>query len=434
MAVDQRAGTRTAELQAERERLIARGIATTPIFVERAHGVRIVDVEGREYIDFVGGIGTLNGGHTPEAVVQAITEQAARYLHQCYSIAQYEPYLEVAKRLIRCHPGTGPYKALLVNTGAEAVENAVKIARYHTGRQAVICFENAFHGRTMLGMSLTSKAMPYKKGFGPFVPEVYRAQAPYPYRGIGTKEALESVERLFKSQIDPSAVAAIIYETMQGEGGFHPATDGFVEGLAEIAGRHGIVYIADEVQSGMCRAGYPAAVQRWGVEPDLITWGKSMGGGMPIGGVTGRAEIMDSVHPGGLGGTYVGNPVSCAAAIVALDQVLDPAYQEASRAFGDRLRARLEDMATRVPAIGEVRGLGAMLAIELVEDRATKKPAPALASRTIELARERGLIIMGAGVLSNVIRVLVPLVATTEDVDRGFEILEASLLEAAAAS
>ena len=369
MAVDERVGTRTAELQAERERLVARGIATTPIFVEHAHGARITDVEGREYIDFVGGIGVLNGGHTPERVVAAIKEQADKYLHQCYSIAQYEPFLEVCRRLIACHPGAGPYKALLVNTGAEATENAVKIARYHTGRQAIVCFENAFHGRTLMGMSLTSKAMPYKKGFGPFAPEIYRAQAPYPYRGIGTAEALESVERLFKSQVDPSAVAGMIYEPVQGEGGFHPATEGFVEGLVEICARYGIVYISDEVQSGMCRTGYPAAVARWGVEPDLITWGKSMGGGMPIAGVTGRAEIMDSVHPGGLGGTYVGNPVSCAAAIVALDQVLDPAFQEQSRAFGDRLRARLEDVATRIPAIGEVRGLGAMLAIELVEDR-----------------------------------------------------------------
>jgi 4-aminobutyrate aminotransferase len=433
MAVDERVGTRTAELQAERERLVARGIATAPIFVERAHGARLTDVEGREYIDFVGGIGVLNGGHTPERVVAAIQEQAAKYLHQCYSIAQYEPFLEVCRRLIACHPGAGPYKALLVNTGAEATENAIKIARYHTGRPAIVCFENAFHGRTLMGMSLTSKVMPYKKGFGPFAPEVYRAQAPYPYRGIGTAEALASVEALFKSQVDPSAVAGMIYEPVQGEGGFHPATDGFVEGLVEICARHGIVYISDEVQSGMCRTGYPAAVERWGVEPDLITWGKSMGGGMPIAGVTGRADIMDSVHPGGLGGTYVGNPVSCAAAIVALDQVLDPAFQEQSRVFGDRLRGRLEDLATRIPAIGEVRGLGAMLAIEMVTDRDSRTPAPAIAARTIEIARANGLLLMGAGVLSNVIRVLVPLVATDADLDEGLEIFESALREASAA-
>jgi 4-aminobutyrate aminotransferase / (S)-3-amino-2-methylpropionate transaminase / 5-aminovalerate transaminase len=433
MAVDQRTGTRTAELQAERERLITKGIATTPIFVDHAHGARIVDVEGREFIDFVGGIGTLNGGHTPQQVVAAIKQQADRYLHQCYSIVQYEPYLDVARRLIACHPGAGPYKALLVNTGAEAVENAVKIARYATGRQAIVCFENAFHGRTLMGMSLTSKAMPYKKGFGPFAPEVYRAQAPYPYRGIGTREALDSVERLFKSQIDPSSIAAMIYEPVQGEGGFHPATDGFVEGLVELCRRHGIIYIDDEVQSGMCRTGYPTAVERWGVEPDLITWGKSMGGGMPIAGVTGRADLMDSVHAGGLGGTYVGNPISCAAAIVALDQVLDPAYQAQSVAFGETLRARLDGIAARVGTVGEVRGLGAMLALELVEDRETKKPSAAIAARTIELARENGLIIMGAGVLSNVIRVLVPLVATDDDINEGMAILEAALLKASAA-
>ncbi len=226
----------------------------------------------------------------------------------------------------------------------------------------------------------------------------------------------------------------MIYEPVQGEGGFHPATEGFVEGLVEICARYGIVYISDEVQSGMCRTGYPAAVERWGVEPDLITWGKSMGGGMPIAGVTGRADIMDSVHPGGLGGTYVGNPVSCAAAIVALDQVLDPAFQEQSRVFGDRLRARLEDIATRMPAIGEVRGLGAMLAIELVEDRdpARRRPRPS-PSRTIEIARANGLLLMGAGVLSNVIRVLVPLVATDADLDEGLEIFESALREASAA-
>ena len=294
MAVDERVGTRTAELQAERERLVARGIATAPIFVERAHGARLTDVEGREFIDFVGGIGVLNGGHTPERVVAAIKEQADKYLHQCYSIAQYEPFLEVCRRLIACHPGAGPYKALLVNTGAEATENAIKIARYHTGRQAIVCFENAFHGRTLIGMSLTSKAMPYKKGFGPFAPEIYRAQAPYPYRGIGTAEALESVERLFKSQVDPSAVAGMIYEPVQGEGGFHPATEGFVEGLVEICARYGIVYISDEVQSGFGRMGaHFWGFQHHGVTPDLVTIGKPAGNGHPIGVVLTRPEILD---------------------------------------------------------------------------------------------------------------------------------------------
>jgi 4-aminobutyrate aminotransferase / (S)-3-amino-2-methylpropionate transaminase / 5-aminovalerate transaminase len=434
MAVDTSTGARTAALQAERERLVSRAVATTPLFVERAHGARLVDVDGREYIDFVGGIGTLNGGHTPDAVVAAIKAQAERYLHQCYSIAQYEPYLDVCRRLVQCHPASTPIKAALFNSGAEATENAIKFARYATGRPAVVCFENAFHGRTLMGLSLTSKVMPYKKGFGPFAPEIYRALAPYPYRGIGTKEALESVTRLFKSQVDPASVAAVIYEPVQGEGGFHPASEGFCEGLYAICQEHGILYIDDEVQAGMCRTGYPAAVERFGLEPDLIAWGKSMGGGLPISAVTGRAEIMDAVHPGGIGGTYGGNPISCAAAIAALDQVLDPAFQASARALGDRLRVGLESIASRVPAIGEVRGMGPMLAIELVEDRATKKPAAALAARAIELARERGLILMGAGVLSNVIRVLVPLVATDADVEEGLARLESSLRDAAAAA
>jgi len=433
MAVDTTTGARTAALQADRERYVSKAVATSSLFVERAHGARLVDVDGREYIDFVAGIGTLNGGHTPERVVAAIKAQAELYLHQCFSIAQYEPYLEVCKRLVRCHPATTQIKAALFNSGAEATENAIKFARGATGRPAIVCFENAFHGRTLLGLSLTSKVLPYKKGFGPFAPEIYRAQAPYPYRGIGTNEALESVQRLFKSQVDPGTVAAVIYEPVQGEGGFHPATEGFCEGLFEICRKHGILYIDDEVQAGMCRTGPPACISHFGVEPDLIAWGKSMGGGLPISAVTGRAEIMDAVQPGGIGGTYGGNPLSCAASVVALDQVLDPAYQAASAALGQRLRASLEAIQSRVPVVGDVRGIGPMLAIELVEDRATKTPAPAIATRAIELARERGLILMGAGVLSNVIRILVPLVASDADIDEGFEILESSLRDASAA-
>ena len=392
MAVDERVGTRTAELQAERERLVARGIATTPIFVEHAHGARITDVDGREYIDFVGGIGVLNGGHTPERVVAAIKEQAEQVPAP---VLLDRPVRAVPRGLPaadRVPPGRrAATRRCCMNTGAEATENAVKIARYHTGRQAIVCFENAFHGRTLMGMSLTSKAMPYKKGFGPFAPEVYRAQAPYPYRGIGTAEALESVERLFKSQVDPSAVAGMIYEPVQGEGGFHPATEGFVEGLVEICARYGIVYISDEVQSGMCRTGYPAAVARWGVEPDLITWGKSMGGGMPIAGVTGRAEIMDSVHPGGLGGTYVGNP--------RLVRGRDRRPRPGARPGLPGAVARVRRPAPRparatsrraCPPIGEVRGLGAMLAIELVEDRDEQEAgAGARVARHRDRARQR---------------------------------------------
>jgi 4-aminobutyrate aminotransferase len=433
MAAQDTARRSSTSIAAEKDQWVARGVATSPIAVEHAHGARITDVDGREYIDFVAGIGTLNGGHTPEAVVAAIHEQADRYLHQCFSIAMYEPYVEVCRRICELHPGASPKKALLVNSGAEAVENAVKIARYATGRDAVVTFENAFHGRTLLTVTLTSKVMPYKKGFGPFAPEVYRALAPWPYRGIGTAEALESVTRLFRSQVDPASVAAVIYEPVQGEGGFLPATPGFIEGLAELCRRHGIVYIDDEVQAGMGRTGEVLAVEHApGVEPDLVVWGKALGGGLPLAGVSGRAEIMDSVHPGGLGGTFGGNPLSCAAALVALDQVREPAHLERARELGQRLRGGLEEIGARHALVGEVRGLGAMLALELVRDPETKEPAAAETARVVELARDRGLMLMAAGVLSNVVRILVPLVAEDADVDAGLEILDGVLADVGA--
>jgi 4-aminobutyrate aminotransferase/(S)-3-amino-2-methylpropionate transaminase len=423
--------SRSQALEAERRKYVAASVATAPIFVERAHGVHITDVDGREYLDFVGGIGSLNGGHTPADVVAAIHEQADRYLHQMYSVVQYEPYIEVCKRLIACHPGAGPYKAMLVNSGAEAVENAVKVARAASGRSAVVCFDQAFHGRTLLGLTLTSKANPYKKNFGPYAPEVYRAAAPYPYRGISSDDAIASVEKLLRSQVDAAQVAAVIYEPVQGEGGFLPSPPDFLPRLQELCRRHGILLICDEVQAGMCRTGLPAATMHFaGVEPDIMTWGKSMGGGLPIAGITGRAELLDAVHVGGLGGTFAGNPLSCAAAIVALDQVLDPGYQEESQAFGERLRGKLEAIGGRLSAVGEVRGLGAMLALELVADAQTRTPAPDVAARVVTLARERGLLLMAAGLYSNVIRILVPLVATDGEVDDGLAILEQAIRDA----
>ncbi|HEY3615134.1 MAG TPA: 4-aminobutyrate--2-oxoglutarate transaminase [Gaiellales bacterium] len=430
MAVDQSTQSESARLTAGKDQYVARGVATSPIFVAHAHGARLTDVDGREYIDFVGGIGTLNGGHTPEAVVRAVQEQAERYMHQCFSIAMYEPYIEVCRRICALHPGTFAKKALLVNSGAEAVENAVKIARYATQRDAVICFDQGFHGRTMLGMTLTSKVMPYKKGFGPFVPEVYRAAAPWPYRGIGTAEALASVRKLLKSQVDPESVAAIVYEPVQGEGGFLPATPGFVEGLIEICREHGMVFIDDEVQTGMGRTGTVLAVDQMdGVEPDLVVWGKSLGGGLPLAGVSGRAEIMDAPHVGGLGGTFGGNPLSCAAGLVALDQVEDPAFLARSREIGERVDTALRGMQERHAVIGEVRGMGPMIGIELVTDRATKEPASAEAAKVVSLARERGLMLMGAGIYSNVVRILVPLVVTDEDLQAGLDILDGCLSE-----
>jgi 4-aminobutyrate aminotransferase/(S)-3-amino-2-methylpropionate transaminase len=425
MAVDQTTQSESARLAASKQEHVARGVATSPIFVARAHGARLTDVDGREYIDFVGGIGTLNGGHTPEAVVRAVQEQAERYMHQCFSIAMYEPYIEVCRRICALHPGSFAKKAMLVNSGAEAVENAVKIARYATNRDAVIAFDQGFHGRTMLGMTLTSKVMPYKKGFGPFVPEVYRAAAPWPYRGIGTAEALASVRKLLKSQVDPESVAAIIYEPVQGEGGFLPATPGFIEGLIEICREHGMVYIDDEVQTGMGRTGTVLAVDQMpGVEPDLIVWGKSLGGGLPLAGVSGRADLMDAPHAGGLGGTFGGNPLSCAAGLVALEQVEDPAFLARSKDIGVRVTTALTAMQERHQVIGDVRGMGPMIGIELVKDRDSKEPAAAEAGRVVELARERGLMLMGAGIYSNVVRILVPLVVTNEDLQAGLDILD----------
>ena len=430
MAVDQSTQSESARLTASKDEFVARGVATSPIFVAKAHGARLTDVDGREYIDFVGGIGTLNGGHTPEAVVRAVQEQAERYMHQCFSIAMYEPYIEICRRICALHPGAFAKKAMLVNSGAEAVENAVKIARYATNRDAVICFDQGFHGRTMMGMTLTSKVMPYKKGFGPFVPEVYRAAAPWPYRGIGTAEALASVRKLLKSQVDPESVAAIVYEPVQGEGGFLPATPGFVEGLIEICREYGMVYIDDEVQTGMGRTGTVLAVDQMpGVEPDLVVWGKSLGGGLPLAGVSGRAELMDAPHVGGLGGTFGGNPLSCAAGLVALDQVEDPAFLARSREIGEHVNAALAGMQERHAVIGEVRGMGPMIGIELVKDRVTKEPAAAEAASVVALARERGLMLMGAGIYSNVVRILVPLVVTDEDLQAGLDILDGCLSE-----
>ena len=432
MAVESKIGSETARLTAARERYVAAGVATSPLFVERAHGATIVDVDGREFIDFVGGIGVLTGGHTPEAVVAAIREQAERYLHQCFSVSMYEPYIEVCRRICELHPGAFAKKALLQNSGAEAVENAVKIARIATGRDAIVCFDQAFHGRTLLTMTLTSKVMPYKKGFGPFAPEVYRAASPWPYRGIGTAEALASVRKLFKSQVDPQSVAGLIYEPVQGEGGFLPATPGFLEGIQEICREHGIVYIDDEVQSGMGRTGEVLAVEHYdGIEPDLVVWGKSLGGGLPLAGVSGRAELMDASHVGGLGGTFGGNPISCVAALATLDQLETPEFLPNARALGVHLQARLREIASIRPQIGDVRGLGPMVAIELVSDPLTREPDPALTARVVALARERGLLLMAAGIYSNVIRVLVPLVAERELVDAGLEILDGALADAA---
>jgi 4-aminobutyrate aminotransferase len=365
-------------------------------------------------------------------VIAAIHEQVDRYLHQCFVVGVYEPYVEVCKRLAELSPcGGGEQRSMLANSGAEAIENAVKIARTATGRTGVIVFEHAFHGRTLLAMTMTSKLI-YKKGFGPFAPEVYRARGPYPFRGVSSDAALEALEDLFRSDVDPESVACAVLEPVQGEGGFIPMPDDFPSRLKELLSSHGILYVDDEVQSGVGRTGPVWAIEQYGVEPDLIVSGKSLGGGLPLAGVTGRADVMDAVHPGGLGGTFGGNPLSCAAALAVLDEVATPEFRARAGALGDRIRAALDRVAAKVPAVGDVRGLGPMLALELVEDTDTKRPDAELAKRTVELAHERGLILVACGMYGNVLRLLPPLIEADEEIEEGLSILEGALVDASA--
>ena len=418
-------------LRTKRDRYVARGVSIAPIFAARAHGARLTDADGREYIDFAGGIGVLNLGHTPDAVVEAIQQQAAELIHACFPVAAYEPYLEVCRMLSELAPGTHAKKAVLVNSGAEAVENAVKIARYHTGRPAVITFDRGFHGRTLLAMSLTSKLV-YKRGMGPFAPEIYRAPAPYPYRGISTEDALGELDWMFKAAVDPASVACVILEPIQGEGGFTVMPAEFIQGLKARCEEHGILYIDDEVQAGMGRTGTLWGIEHSGVTPDLVTVGKSLASGMPLAGVIGATEVMDSVHPGGLGSTYGGNPVACAAAVESLKAISDPDFLVRAVDVGERIHARLHEMAARHPSIGEVRGIGPMAAIELVKDRETREPGADIAAAAVTAALDRGLIILKTGIYDNVIRILVPIAAPDEDLEAGLDRLEESLGAAAA--
>jgi 4-aminobutyrate aminotransferase len=414
----------------ERARWVPRGVSTPPLVVARAEGARIEDVDGRSYVDFAGGIGCQNTGHRAEAVAAAIHEQVDRYLHQCFMVGTYEPYVDVCRRLAELWPGpTRDAKSLLLNSGAEAIENAVKIARAATGRPAVVVFDNGFHGRTLLTLTMTSKLV-YRRGFGPFAPEVYRTPAPYPYRGISTDDAIAGLERLFRTQVDPEAVACLVLEPVQGEGGFVAMPDDFPPRLLELCGRHGILYVDDEVQSGVGRTGPLWAIERYGVEPDLLVSGKSLGGGLPLAAVTGRPGLMDAVAPGGLGGTFGGNPVACVAALAVLDEVASPEFRARADAIGERLRARLDAIAARSEHVGEVRGLGPMLALGLVESRETRAPAGGLAKAAVAAAFERGLVLLACGLDGNVIRVLVPLVVSDEDLEHGLDVLEESLAAA----
>ena len=416
--------TATERVVADRERYVARGVATTPLVVARAEGARIWDVDGREYVDFAGGLGCQNTGHGFAAA--AIHEQVDRYLHQCFMVGMYEPYVEVCKLLDETWPGDRATKSMLVNSGAEAVENAVKIARTATRRPAVIVFDHAFHGRTSLTMAMTAKVVPYKQGFGPFPGEVYRAPAPYPYRGVTSDDAIRGLELLLKQDVDPASVACVVLEPVQGEGGFVEMPAEFPGRLKEICETNGILFVDDEVQAGIGRTGPVWAIEHYGVEPDLIVSGKSLGGGLPLAGVTGGAEVMDSVPAGGLGGTFGGNPLACVAAVEVLREVKGDAFRKRAEELGARIRARLEQLAARNAAIGEVRGLGPMLALELTE------PTPDLAKAVTAAARDRGLVLLSCGIYGNVIRILVPLTIDDPLLERGLDLLEESLGDARA--
>jgi 4-aminobutyrate aminotransferase len=424
MSVEQRASA-ADEVLAARERYVARGVATPSLVVARAEGAHVWDVDGREFLDFAGGIACQNLGHGPSAVVAAIHEQVDRYLHQCFMVGTYEPYVELCRRLDELWPGDAETKSILLNSGAEAVENAVKIARAATGRAGVVVFDRAFHGRTNLTMAMTAKLV-YKDGFGPLATDVHRAPAPYPFRGISTEDALAGLELLFRQDVDPKSVACIVLEPVQGEGGFIPMPPEFVQALRRLCDEHGILYVDDEVQSGCGRTGTMWAIEQLGVEPDLLVSGKTLGGGLPLAAVTGRAELMDAVHVGGLGGTFGGNPVACAAALAVLDELTAPGFAERAEHVASLLRARLEEIAARQSLVGEVRGLGPMLALEL------REPTPDAAKATTAAAFEKGLLLLSCGLDGNVIRLLPPLTASDEELERGLGLLEETLGDAGA--
>jgi 4-aminobutyrate aminotransferase / (S)-3-amino-2-methylpropionate transaminase / 5-aminovalerate transaminase len=421
-------GPRSQAILERKERVIANAKAIVlPVVAHEARGATITDVDGNTFIDFTGGVGCLNTGHSHPRVVEAATEQLARFAHTDFTVVPYEPYVELAERLLERAPFTVPAKAAFFNAGTEAVENAVKFARLATRRPAVIAFEGAFHGRTLLSMTLTSRPHPYKAGMGPLAPEVYRAPFPSAYRGPDVETALAELKAMFATHVAAEQVAAIVVEPVQGEGGFLEAPPEFLRGLRRICDEHGICLIADEVQTGFARTGKLFAIEHSGVEPDLITLAKSIAAGLPLSGVLGKAEILDAAHDGAVGGTFVGNPVAQAAALAVLDVIDDEGLCDRAVQIGDAMRQRMLAWQERFPAIGDVRGLGAMLAIELVEDRATKAPAPQLAQAVIDAAMQRGLLLLKAGVLGNAIRVLCPLVLTDAELDEALGAWEDAL-------
>lgn len=430
-------GPRSQELMKERDQHVPPGISyTLPVFIEEASGALIKDVDGNVFIDFAGGIGVCNFGHCHPKVVKAVQDQAQKYLHTCFMVAMYEPYVGVARRLNELTPGDGPKKTALFNSGAEAVENAVKIARRYTKKTGIVALENAFHGRTLMTMTLTSKVRPYKYGFGPFAPEVYKIPSPYCYRckfGLSYPgcniECARYLEHFFIVECPAENVAAVIAEPVQGEGGFLVPPKEYFKVLQDICRRHGVLLIIDEIQSGFYRTGYRFAIEHFGIVPDIITTAKSIAAGLPLSAVTGRAEIMDVAGPGEIGGTYGGNPLSCVAACTVMDLMEEENMGQRSRQVGEMARKRFEEMKEKYEIIGDIRGLGPMIALELVKDRVTKEPAADETKALAQKCHEKGALVITAGILGNVVRVLMPVVITDEQLNYGLDVIEESLKE-----
>jgi 4-aminobutyrate aminotransferase / (S)-3-amino-2-methylpropionate transaminase / 5-aminovalerate transaminase len=431
-------GPRSRELLARRESAVPKAVFhTVPVFVERTQGAIVQDVDGNRFIDFGAGLAVLNVGNAAPPVVEAIRRQTEAYTHTCFHVTMNEPYVALAERLNELTPGDHQKRTMLVNSGAEAVENAVKVARYFTGRPAVVTFDHSFHGRTLMTMSLTAKVMPYKRGFGPFAPEVYRLPFAYPYRcptGQPPERCGPSCADLVIDEIEkhigPESVACLVAEPVQGEGGFVVPAPEFLPRLKAFCESHGILFVADEVQTGFGRTGTWFGIEQFDVVPDIVATAKALGGGLPIGGVTARADIMDAVHIGGLGGTFGGNPVACAAALEVIATIERDGLLERAKRVGGVLLDGLHDLAERYDVIGDVRGLGAMLAVELVDDRETKRPAKAAASAVIEECWKQGLITLKAGTYDNVVRLLVPLTIADPLVEEGMDILDKALAAA----
>jgi len=420
--------TTEAELSELRAKYVPRGITSAhPIAVDRAKGAELWDVSGKRYIDFAGGIGVMNVGHAHPRVMKAVHEQIDRATHTSFQVVHYESYLRLAERLCEVTPIDGPKKAIFFSTGAEAIENAVKIARAATGRQAVISFRGGFHGRTLLALTLTGSVQPYKQDFGPYAAEVYQTPFPYVYRGWNTEAAMADLDNLLESEVGPKRVAAIVIEPVLGEGGFVPAPLDFMRRLRELCDRHGILFIADEIQTGFGRTGKFFAIEHSGVQPDLMTVAKSLAAGFPLSAVVGKADIMDAPGPGGLGGTYGGNPVACAAGLAVMDIMRDEKLPERAARIGSVVEERMQSWARDHEVIGDVRAVGAMAGMELVRDRKTKEPADKETANMLATAREKGLIILRCGVHHNVIRTLMPLTISDEHLEEGLDILGASL-------